>query len=176
MTSQKNYEEYAAFVEEQIRSGAYDTIPHCDSRILHRANKCEYCDRPLWQKKRWNLNIANTGCEPMAWQDPCPADAARPPGSESDHRRWGGNKPTSARGDSSWPEETFASKVMYARIPKGHWTDRDDVTVDAWRENKARQVLREMNHWDESEWSMAEFLITQLREGGVFDVVVDSLV
>jgi len=44
---------------------------------------------------------------------PCPADAARPPGSGSDHRRWGGNKPTSAKGNPSWPAETAASRMMY---------------------------------------------------------------
>jgi hypothetical protein len=53
----------------------------------------------------------------------------------------------------------------------------DDVTVDAWRENTTRQVLREMNHWNEpGEWSMAEFLITQLREAGVFDHEQQSLI
>ena len=114
------YEEYAAFVKEQMTSGAYDTIPHCDSRILHRESECDYCsDRPTWQDKRWRLGIANTGHAPEWDEIPCPADAARPPNSESDHRRWGGNKPTSAKGDDSWPEETFASKVMYG----DHFTD-----------------------------------------------------
>jgi hypothetical protein len=45
---------------------------------------------------------------------PCPADAARPPGSESDHRRWGGNKPTTAYDHpDGWPEESLASQVLY---------------------------------------------------------------
>ena len=41
------------------------------------------------------------GCKPYpAWDLlPCPADAARPPGAGNDHRRRGGNKPTSATGD-----------------------------------------------------------------------------
>ena len=51
----------------------------------------------------------------------------------------------------------------------------DDITVDAWREDKARRVLHEMNHWDEREWSMAELLITQLREAGVFDSPAESM-
>jgi hypothetical protein len=44
---------------------------------------------------------------------PCPADAARPQDASNDHRRWGGNKPTGADGDPSWPAETTASVVMY---------------------------------------------------------------
>jgi hypothetical protein len=44
---------------------------------------------------------------------PCPADTARPPGEPADHRRWGGNKPSSATGDPSWPAETAASVMMY---------------------------------------------------------------
>ena len=46
-------------------------------------------------------------------QMPCPSDAARPPGAPNDHRRWGGNKPTSAAGDPSWPAESVASVMMY---------------------------------------------------------------
>ena len=54
-------------------------------------------------------------CHPYpAWDSmPCPADAARPPGSQADHRRWGGNKPTSAAGDESWPAETASSVMLY---------------------------------------------------------------
>ena len=44
---------------------------------------------------------------------PCPADAARPPGSPSDHRRWGGNTATSRRGDPSQPVQTTASVMLY---------------------------------------------------------------
>jgi len=60
------------------------------------------------------------------WEtQPCPADAARPPGSPGDHRRWGGNKPTSATGDPSWPVETAASRVMIGdkggRVPWPFW-------------------------------------------------------
>jgi len=50
--------------------------------------------------------------EPEWERLPCPADAARPPGSTADHRRWGGNKPTSATGDPSWPVETAASRAL----------------------------------------------------------------
>lgn len=90
-------------------------FPHCDQRILHAPEDgCEYCnDQPEWQALREAWGIAFTGHEPAEGQLPCPADAARPPGSGADHRRWGGNKPTSAAGDPSWPAETAASVMMY---------------------------------------------------------------
>lgn len=51
---------------------------------------------------------------PRTWPTvPCPADAARPPTADNDHRRWGGNRPTSAMGDPSWPAESAASRMMY---------------------------------------------------------------
>ena len=99
-------------------------FPHCDSYILHAPGECEYCDRhPEWQELRQSWGIAFTGHSDEI-QDragrtdgvpilPCPADLSRPPGADNDHRRWGGNKPTSARGDSSWPAESSASVVMY---------------------------------------------------------------
>jgi hypothetical protein len=92
-------------------------IPHCDSRILHRPGDCIYCDRhPLAQLARYGAKVYFTGdlhvMSDPAWI-PCPADAARPPGSSSDHRRWGGNKPTSATGDPAWPAESVASVLMY---------------------------------------------------------------
>ena len=114
MTDEEIYEEYSAFVTQQLTDGVYDTIPHCDSRVLHGVEDCAYCDRLEWQWKRWKLGIANTGHTPMPGFIPCPADAARPPGADNDHRRWYGNRPTSVeRDDPSWPQETFASMVMY---------------------------------------------------------------
>lgn len=112
-TAAERYTEYNAFVDKQLRDGVYNTIPHCDSRILHDPSICEHCDRPEWQVKRGSLHIAWTGEVPEAGQIPCEADATRPAGSDSDHRLWGGNKPTSAFGDPSWPEETFVFRVMY---------------------------------------------------------------
>lgn len=90
-------------------------FPHCDQRVLHAPGECEFCDwHPEWQELRQAWGIAFTG-HPPAGQEvlPCPADAARPAGASNDHRRWGGNKPTSAQGDSSWPQETIASVMMY---------------------------------------------------------------
>ncbi len=99
-------------------------FPHCDSRILHAPGECEACDRhPDWQELRTSWGIAYTGHAPEGdWiQTPCPADAARPAGSPADHRQWGGNKPTSAAGDPSWPAETSASQMLYGdkggRVP-----------------------------------------------------------
>jgi hypothetical protein len=90
-------------------------FPHCDSRILHAPGECKYCDmRPDWQELRTQWMIAFTGHNPKNGESECPADRCRPPESSADHRRWGGNKPTSAyEHPSEWPEETFASRVFY---------------------------------------------------------------
>jgi len=125
VTNEEKYAAYNAFVSELLESGEYVAIPHCDSRILHHRLQCEYCaEATELQAKRWELGIATTGFTPLDWQIPCEADAKRPPGSESDHRRWGGNKPTSAKGDPSWPEETFASRVMYGHMDDPDWAAR----------------------------------------------------
>lgn len=96
-------------------------FPHCDARILHAPGECEYCDMHAdWQELRQTWGIAFTGHVPVTPSDqpwlkqlPCPADFNRPPDSSSDHRRWSGNKPTSTKGDPSWPRESFASQVLY---------------------------------------------------------------
>lgn len=67
-------------------------FPHCDARILHAPGECSYCDKyDDWQELRGMWRIAFTGETPPEGWTPCPADAARPPGSPSDHRKWGGN-------------------------------------------------------------------------------------
>lgn len=67
--------------------------PHCDQRILHAPGDCWACDLyPDWQKLRELWGIAFTGHQPTDGQLPCPADAARPPGSPADHRQWGPNQ------------------------------------------------------------------------------------
>lgn len=101
------------WVTGRLDSGKDRTIPHCDSRILHAPEECEYCARPAWTAERRKLKLAFTGHAPVDGESPCEADAARPAGSSADHRRWGGNKPTTSEGDASWPEETFASRVFY---------------------------------------------------------------
>jgi hypothetical protein len=123
MTNEERYAAYNAFVDQDE---IYGTIPHCDSRILHDPQICEWCDRPEWQVKRGELHIAWTGEVPEEGQIPCEADLLRPPDGESDHRRWGGNKPTSAKDDPSWPEESFASQVLYGH----HWLDDVDSQHD----------------------------------------------
>lgn len=88
------------------------SFPHCDQRILHAPGECEYCDLHAdWQELRSSWGVAFTGHTPGDREVPCPADALRPPGSASDHRRWGGNKPTSA--DGTWPQELPASVMIY---------------------------------------------------------------
>lgn len=67
---------------------------HCDSRVVHGPGECEYCDHyPDLQAQRILDGVAFTGHLPKPGQRPCPADEARPPGSPSDHARWGGNRP-----------------------------------------------------------------------------------
>ncbi len=66
--------------------------PHCDQRILHPPGECVYCDGyPDWQELRTRWGIGFTGAPRTASLLPDPADYARPPGSTSDHRLWGGN-------------------------------------------------------------------------------------
>lgn len=53
-------------------------FPHCDPRILHAPNECEYCDKqPDWQALRAVWGIAFTGYQPEETELPCPADYAR---------------------------------------------------------------------------------------------------
>lgn len=102
------------------------SFPHCDARILHAPSECAFCDEhPLWQELREVWGIAFTGHAPAGGQMACPADAARPQGSPGDHRRWGGNKPTSATGDESWPCESAASLMMYGdKGGRQSWPER----------------------------------------------------
>lgn len=99
--------------------------PHCDARILHAPGECEHCDMyPDWQLCRERWGIAFTGHEPRSDQHPCPADVARPPGSASDHRTWGGNRPTRVVRDEL-PEERFDSQVLYGSTERGRdWVRR----------------------------------------------------
>lgn len=73
--------------------GTSDTpFPHCDSDILHAPGECAVCDLyPSKQKARILEQVAFTGHEPLPSQQPCPADARRPPDSSSWHGRWHGN-------------------------------------------------------------------------------------
>jgi hypothetical protein len=123
-------------------------FPHCDQRILHAPGECEYCDaHPEWQELREAWGIAFTGHPPAddEWtrQLPCPADFNRPANSGADHRRWGGNKPTSARGDASWPIETLASHMMYGdQGGRKEWPLRERLTRTAlapWRSLQMRR-------------------------------------
>ncbi len=117
---------------------------HCDSRILHEPGVCIYCDHyPELQQWRIDNGWAFTGETPLPHQRPCPADAARPPNSPSDHRRWGGNKPTSAEGDAAWPAESFASVVMYGdKGGRQLWPLTERIT----RTVKARTTSR-LSYW-----------------------------
>jgi hypothetical protein len=89
------------------------SFPHCDWRVLHAPDECEFCDdHPDWQAERVAKGYAFTGHSSSELL-PCPADEARPPGGSADHRRWGGNTATSKRGDPTQPAQTFASVMLY---------------------------------------------------------------
>ena len=107
-----------------------------------RSGECKYCDAyPEVQQYRIDNNIAFTGHMALGIK-PCPADADRPPGSPSDHRRWGGNKPTSAQGDPSWPVETFSSRVMYGDMGgREEWPPLEMLRRRLW------QPLNDLGRW-----------------------------
>jgi hypothetical protein len=114
--------------------------PHCDTRVLHQPGSCEYCDlHPGQQQARVSAGIAFTGCAPLPGQLPCPADEARPAGSPSDHRRWGGNTATSKRGDPSQPRQTTASVIFY-----GDQGGREDWPLP---ERILRRLRRPLENW-----------------------------
>lgn len=63
-------------------------FPHCDPRILHAPEECEFCDmHPDWQILRQYWRIAFTGYEPEEKELPCPADHSR----GENHKLWHGN-------------------------------------------------------------------------------------
>ena len=143
--------------EESLKP--YPDLPlinaHCDNRVLHAPGDCEYCDRhPEVQAYRIENGICftgHTGPEMRALFDherlgyqwkTCPADKARPPGSSSDHRRWGGNKPTTATGDPSWPAESFASVVMY-----GDHGGREPWPLQERVRRSAVRPLHSLSYW-----------------------------
>lgn len=137
MTPEDRYEAYRRFAHDWADYAADKLIPHCDMRILHAPEECEFCANvPELQECRKTLGIAWTGHEPDGSQVPCEADTERPPGSDSDHRRWGGNKPTSAHGDASWPAETGASVAFpdFGLVRRAERAERErDRFVDVLR-------------------------------------------
>lgn len=70
-------------------------FPHCDPRILHAPEECEFCDmHPEWQMLRQYWGIAFTGYTPEEKELPCPADFAR----GDNHKLWYGNTATRSSG------------------------------------------------------------------------------
>lgn len=62
--------------------------PHCDCRVLHAPDECEYCaDAKELQEERERLDVSNTGKMNRRWV--CPADRDRP----LTNQEWRGNKP-----------------------------------------------------------------------------------
>lgn len=74
------------------------SFPHCDARVLHAPGECKFCDESGLQDVRRAWGIAFSGHKPEVdeygrLEMTCPADLARPAGSSSDYRQWGGNVP-----------------------------------------------------------------------------------
>lgn len=94
-------------------------MPHCDSSVLHKPGKCEYCDRhPDWQALRKAWGIAFTGETPVAhhpgWVEvPCPSDQRRGTGQA---HVWGGNRPTSGQVDVPQSPESL---IFYGDLDQG---------------------------------------------------------
>jgi hypothetical protein len=132
MTKATAYLDYDAFVGQSLTHFA--TIPHCDSRILHSPDDCEYCaERPDLQAERTRLGIAWTGYEPGPGQIPCEADLTRPPGADNDHRRWGGNKPTNASANpQEWPEESASSQMLYGDPEYRYVATKEEKAFAPW--------------------------------------------
>jgi hypothetical protein len=110
-------------------------LPRCHKPIdgYGRPTRCE--------QPRGHLDV----CQPFpAWdRTPCPADADRPPRAANDHRRWGGNKPTTATGDPSWPAESAASHVMYGdRGGREPWPLRERIIGRLRRPLEDRRLRR----------------------------------
>lgn len=84
---------------------------------------------------------------------PCPADADRPPGAGNDHRRWGGNKPTSAEGNPEWPRETLASAMMYGdKGGRADWPLRERIRRRVARPFSNRRMRRDGWRRDGNGW------------------------
>ena len=70
-----------------IYCDSYHSWPHCDCRVLHAPDACEYCaDAVELQEERERLDVSNTGMMNRRWV--CPADRDRP----SVNQIWRGNK------------------------------------------------------------------------------------
>ena len=64
-------------------------FPHCDARILHLPEECDYCkDATLLQEEREQLDVSNSGHQNRGW--PCPVEKVR---SLKTAHQWHGNAP-----------------------------------------------------------------------------------
>lgn len=66
-----------------------DRPPHCDPRILHAPDECDYCASAVnLQEERRRLDVCNSGRTDRKW--PCPVEKAR---SLVGAHKWQGNAP-----------------------------------------------------------------------------------
>ncbi len=76
--------------ELEFEKRSIPQFPHCDAKVLHAPNICEFCDRhPDWQELRILWGIAFTG-ENLPDLIPCPSERDRP---LNNINRWPGNRP-----------------------------------------------------------------------------------
>ena len=88
--------------------GAEYQFPHCDARILHLPEECEYCAKATeLQEERERLEVSNSGHQNRKW--PCPVERAR---SLKGAHKWHGNRPTK-EGEESDPFGLLAALDKY---------------------------------------------------------------
>lgn len=117
-------------------------LPECGAKCAHPNGRQWKCRQAAGHDKGEQPTLHSPSPE---WERmPCPADAARPQGTPADHRRWAGNKPTSADGDPSWPAETTASVILYGdKGGRERWPRRERIRRRArrpfedWRKRRA---------------------------------------
>ena len=82
--------------KEQLPLGAWITMPHCDTTILHAPGKCRYCDmHPDWQQYRIQSRISFSDEHfnvTISGKAPCPSTWFR---NSETRDMWHGNLPIS---------------------------------------------------------------------------------
>lgn len=127
------------------------TLPECGKTGSWAVGDTWKCRQAAGHDEGDNPTVHSPAAE---WEAmPCPADAARPQGAGNDHRRWGGNKPTSATGDPAWPAESVASVMLYGdKGGRESWPVRERVRLrlrrplDDWRMRR-RGFRRDGDMW-----------------------------
>ena len=91
MTRPKTIPERVHDGEVTMEDVGLAAFPHCDARVLHPPEECEYCgseDAKVLREDRERLGVNYTGRKDRPW--PCPAERAR---SMASLNLWDGNRP-----------------------------------------------------------------------------------